>query len=103
MEDTSFNKYQFSVFTKDQGQFVVRSNDFEEFTEQLKQILAIKKASDAIHEPVTPENDVQAHYNAPSADLGVCPDCGAPNIVYKKSGKVGCSAYCWNKNSQQKR
>ena len=97
MEDTTFNKYQFSVFTKDQGQFVVRSNDFEEFTEQLKQVLALKKASDALHEPVTPQNDVQAAFNASQTDLGNCPDCGAPNIVYKKSGKVGCGRVCWSK------
>lgn len=26
-----------------------------------------------------------------------CEDCGAPNIIYKKSGKIGCSKYCWRK------
>jgi hypothetical protein len=28
--------------------------------------------------------------------LGVCEKCGAPKIKYK-SGKIGCSKYCWNK------
>lgn len=97
MEDQSFPQYQFSVFTKDNGQFVVRGNDFDIFTNDLKRILALKKASDSLVEPVSPRNDVQAHYNSPSADLGNCPDCGAPNMIYQKSGKIGCSRVCWSK------
>lgn len=30
-------------------------------------------------------------------NLGTCAKCGANNIVYKKSGKIGCSKYCWLK------
>jgi hypothetical protein len=30
-------------------------------------------------------------------DLGKCVKCGAPNVRYKTSGKIGCSAYCWKK------
>ena len=30
-------------------------------------------------------------------DLGKCATCGAPNVKYKKSGKIGCGAYCWRK------
>jgi len=32
----------------------------------------------------------------PITDLGVCKDCGSANTTYK-SGKVGCSKYCWRK------
>lgn len=31
-----------------------------------------------------------------SVDLGVCGKCGSPNTKYK-SGKIGCSNYCWMK------
>ena len=27
--------------------------------------------------------------------LGLCAKCGAPNTIYKTSGKVGCSKLCW--------
>ena len=40
MEDNGFPKYQYSVFTNDnrKGQYVVRSNNFEEFKTLLKEI-----------------------------------------------------------------
>lgn len=34
--------------------------------------------------------------NEVTENLGKCKDCGADNIRYK-SGKVGCSKYCWNR------
>lgn len=32
-----------------------------------------------------------------TTSLGVCKSCGAPNKIYKASGKVGCSKLCWSK------
>lgn len=51
---------------------------------------------DATEEWMNEEQKKQSEEGLAKA-LGNCKDCGQPNMIYKKSGKVGCSAYCWRK------
>ena len=44
------------------------------------------------HERSTPQTPVGP--DIIDQDLGTCKKCGAPNTAYK-SGKIGCSEYCW--------
>lgn len=99
MEDQSFPRFQYSVFTANGGQFVVRSNDFETFKEDIKTILAYKKASDATSEANTPQNDVKTAYNASQSQF-----CARHNVPLqwsqypsKKTGKK----YLYHKDGDQ--
>jgi hypothetical protein len=62
-------------------------------------IASADEMNKTIHTPTynqpkaTPENDVMVAYQATLVGKA-CPDCGAPMTTYK-SGKVGCSKYCW--------
>ena len=82
-------KYQYSEFVNNgrNGQYVVRTDDKEEF-EMLIAYVQSKIPKDPIMEAT---KDVQTIGNNP---LGFCLKCKAPNITYK-TGRVGCSKYCW--------
>ena len=93
MNDTP--KVQWSLFSPNQKeQIVIRTDTWEEMKTLREKALTLIPQEHAFPDDVgpmaTPKENTQA-------GLGVCPDCGAPNVVYKKSGKIGCSKYCWKK------
>lgn len=96
-EIKGFPKFQYSIFLDDKRdeQIVIRTETWEEFLEakaEVNKILEKRATQNAFSKPVT--NTTQPELNE---DLGTCSNCGAPNTTYRKSGKVGCSKYCWKK------
>jgi len=106
--EDGFNKFQYSKFDKKGGQLVIRTNDLEEFEGLVGFKIKEYMVEEAIDEALKIATPPTAAYNPPmpvnvamttNTALGNCAKCGAPNIIYKKSGKVGCSKFCWNKKA----
>ena len=92
-ENTGFCRFQYSRFDNKQGQYVVRSNDQKEFD------LDVDYINGKIGVVSEQEKEIDKAFAPPverGLELGMCAKCEAPNIIYKKSGKVGCSKFCWN-------
>jgi len=88
MEDNTYPKYQFSVFSG-KAQFVVRSEEFDEFKEMLKNVDALVKQYEQVHGEVTPQNDVVAAYVANPTEKKFCAIHGSEMkiAISKKTGK----------------
>ncbi len=100
MNNKAFPLFQYSVFldsSRDE-QIVIRTDTWQEFLDakvEVNKILEKRQKDNAFSQPsTTPPNAPQ---QTQQEDLGNCSSCGAPNVTYRKSGKVGCSKYCWRK------
>ena len=93
-----YPRYQYSRFDNKQGQYVVRSNDLADFKLDVDYV---NEAVGVVPTVSKQEQVIDRAFNQPSVQtaLGNCSKCGAENIIYKKSGKVGCSKFCWNKKA----
>ena len=96
--EEGIKKFQYSKFDKKGGQLVIRTNDQEEFEKlvgfKIADYMLEEKIDEALNK-ATPTTQ-PAPTTTASQTLGNCSKCGAPNIIYKKSGKAGCSKFCWN-------
>jgi len=84
MEDQSFPKYQFSKFTPDNGQWVVRSNDLEDFKK------ALANATDIFASKPDPVPAGDATIAQVMPKQGSTPRCSmhpSVNMIQAKSGK----------------
>lgn len=85
-------KFQYSRMSPDRSeQIVVRGDDYTEWKSNIELAKSVVPQGSAFPDDTgylaTPQTKV----------LGNCKDCGSPNTVYQKSGKIGCSKYCWRK------
>ena len=98
-KEEGYPRYQYSRFDNKQGQYVVRSNDLADFKLDVD---FVNETVGVVPAVTKQEQVIDKAFNTPVVpvgNLGACSKCGADNIIYKKSGKVGCSKFCWNKKA----